>query len=121
MVGTAKARACADADLFVLPSYSEGLSVAVCEALRAGLPVITTRVGALPEVVREGVGGCLVSPGEVAALRDALRRLLGDSALRTRMGEANRQVAADWFDEERMAAAYVRIFRDVIAGYRPSP
>ncbi len=121
VVGTAKARAFADADLFVLPSYSEGLSVAVCEALRAGLPVITTRVGALPEVVREGVGGCLVSPGEVAALRDALRRLLGDSALRTRMGEANRQVAADWFDEERMAAAYVRIFRDVTAGYRPSP
>ena len=120
VVGAAKARAFADAHLFVLPSYSEGLSVAVCEALRAGLPVITTTVGALPEVVREGVGGYLVSPGDTAALRDALRRLLADPALRVRMGDANRAAAADWFDQERVAGAYVRIFRDVIAGY-PCP
>jgi glycosyltransferase involved in cell wall biosynthesis len=119
VVDAAKARAFAEADLFVLPSYGEGLSVAVCEALRAGLPVITTTVGALPEVVRDGVGGCLVPPGNSAALRDALGRLLGDAALRARMGKANRKAAADWFDEEHVAADYARIFLDVAARHPP--
>jgi glycosyltransferase involved in cell wall biosynthesis len=114
VVGDAKAHAFSGADVFVLPSYSEGLSVAVCEAMRAGLPVITTTVGALPEVVQDGVGGCLVQPGDTAALGSALERLLGDAELRTHMGQTNRAVAADLFDTELVAESYVRAFAGTV-------
>jgi glycosyltransferase involved in cell wall biosynthesis len=114
VVGDAKTRAFTEADVFVLPSYSEGLSVAVCEAMRAGLPVITTTVGALPEVVQDGIGGRLVSPGDHAALSTALKGLLGDEDLRIRMGKANEAVAADLFDTEAVAESYVRAFKEAM-------
>lgn len=72
-------------DLFALPSSKEGLPWAVLEASLAGVPVVATRVGALPEIVEDGETGLLVPPSDPAALSDALRRLLTDAALRARI------------------------------------
>ena len=74
-------------DIFVLPSHSEGVSLALLEAMAAGLPVIVSAVGGLPEVVTDGVNGLLIPPKEPEALAGALARLLDDPALAKKLGE----------------------------------
>lgn len=87
------------ADLFVLPTYAEGMPVAVIEAMAAGLPVIATRVGGIPELIDDGVEGYLVAPGDVEALADRIARLIRDPSERQRMGKRG-QVKARKFDEK---------------------
>ena len=93
-------RAFAEADIFCLPTYGDCTSVAIGEALAAGLPVVTTTVGSNAETVRDGETGLLIPPGDQAALAGALERLVGDAELRGRMGAAARADA-----RERMDAA----------------
>jgi glycosyltransferase involved in cell wall biosynthesis len=82
-----------EAAVVVLPSYREGLPLAVLEAMAHGRPVVATRVGGIPDLVENGATGFLVEPGEVAGLRAALLLLLGDPDLRRRLGnEARRRV-----------------------------
>jgi glycosyltransferase involved in cell wall biosynthesis len=78
------------AAIYVLPSYSEGLPMSVLEAMAAGLPVICTPVGGVPEAITDGREGCLIVPGDIAALSDALDKLLSRLELRRKMGEAAR-------------------------------
>jgi glycosyltransferase involved in cell wall biosynthesis len=78
------------ADVYVLPSHTEGLPLSILEAMAAGLPVVSTRVGAIPGVIEEGVNGFLVSPGDVVGLASAIEALIKDGALRARMGRDNR-------------------------------
>lgn len=75
------------ADVVVVPSRGEGLGLAAVEALACGRPVVASNVGGLPEVVKDGENGLLVSPDDPAALRDAIERL-GDDRLRERLGSA---------------------------------
>ena len=85
------------AGVFVLPtSHPEGLPVALLEAMAAGLPVITTRMGGIPDVIDDGVNGILIEPGDVNALSEGILRLAGDCGLRDRMGEENRRRAAEY-------------------------
>jgi glycosyltransferase involved in cell wall biosynthesis len=79
------------ASVFVAPSRREGYGVAAREAMAWGRPVVASAVGGLADAVEDGVTGLLVPPGDVAALRAALERLLGDPALRTRLGAAARE------------------------------
>lgn len=86
----------AAADAFVLGSAHEGLPVAIMEAFAAGLPVVATRVGGVPQQVREGVEGDLVPPGDPQALANALGRLVVDPGLRAQMGAASLARAGDY-------------------------
>lgn len=99
------------ADLFVQPSRSEGLPLAVLEAMAAGLPVVATRVGGMGEAVVDGETGILVEPGRPEALAAALRRLLGDAPLRGEMGRAARTRAEAEFSVRTMARRYVTLYR----------
>ncbi|MEX2446317.1 MAG: glycosyltransferase family 4 protein [Dehalococcoidia bacterium] len=78
----------AAADVFVLPSHSEGMSNALLEALAGSLPTVATRVGAATTLIDDGVNGLLVDAGEPAQLADALTRILADGVLRQRLAGA---------------------------------
>ncbi len=91
------------ADVFVLPSYEEGLPVTLLEAMAVGLPIIATPVGGIPQVMQDGINGLFVQPGDVNGLAARTLQLAQDPALRRRMGEANRIRVAREFD----AAAFV--------------
>jgi colanic acid/amylovoran biosynthesis glycosyltransferase len=91
-------------DVFVLPSFAEGVPVSLMEAMAAGVPVVTTRIAGISELVEEGASGLLVSPGHLEALTQALQRLLGDAALRQAMGEQGRRKIEAEFTIQREAA-----------------
>jgi glycosyltransferase involved in cell wall biosynthesis len=91
----------AESDVLVLPSMGECLAVVLMEATAAGLPVITTDVGALREAVRSGESGLVIRAGEGAELRSALLRLLTDAGARRSMGRAGHALARDKFDAHR--------------------
>lgn len=101
-------------DVFVLASRYEALSNAVLEAMVAGLPVVATSVGGVPEVVVPAETGLLVSPDDIEGLARAIRSLLEDPDRRGRMGHAGRQRAIDRFSVERMIEAYEDVFDEVL-------
>ncbi len=108
--GRAKDAALDSADGFVLPSYVEGLPMAVLEAMAHGLPVIATRVGAVPEAVTDGREGFLIEPGDVEDLADRMLRLARDAGLRGRMGEAARRRAEADFSLDAMVDRIVALY-----------
>ncbi len=99
-------------DIFVLPSRSEGFPLAIVEAMLAGLPVVATDVGGVPESVLEGVTGLLVPKDDPERLATALQRLIADPDLRLRMGRRGREVARS-FTDERMAGAYLELWEQL--------
>ncbi len=84
--------------IFVLPSYYEGLPMALLEASAAGLPVVATAVGGIPEIVQEGHNGYLIAPGDIPSLADRLARLIVDPVLRDQMGQRSREIAVQDVD-----------------------
>ncbi|WP_169805865.1 glycosyltransferase family 4 protein [Azohydromonas lata] len=88
VVGEEKINLLAGAQGFVLPSFHEGLPMALLETMAMGLPSVVTSAGAMAEAVRDGVDGLVVPPGDAQALADALDTLARDTALRGRMGAA---------------------------------
>jgi len=103
----------AGCDLFVLPTRGEVFPLAGMEALAAGLPLVATRVGGLPELVVDGESGSLVDVDDGDALGDALEQLVGDAALRRRMSERARRDAEQRFDYRKNA---LRVF-ELVRGY----
>ncbi|HWY14134.1 MAG TPA: glycosyltransferase family 4 protein [Rhizomicrobium sp.] len=89
-------RLCA-ADIFVLPSFNEGLPMAILEALCAGVPVIATPVGAIPEVLTSGTNCLLIPPGDPVALRNAINKLRLNPYLRSSISAAGRTLFAQSF------------------------
>lgn len=77
-------------DVFVLPSFAEGVPVVLMEALASEVPVVATRIAGIGELVEDGISGLVVPPGDADALAEAIARLADDAALRTRMGRAGR-------------------------------
>ncbi len=86
-------------DAFVLPSHNEGLPMAILEAMAASLPVVSTRVGGIPELVRHGTDGLLVNAGDSVALGHSLLALATDRVAAMEMGrQARRRVASEYSD-----------------------
>jgi len=105
----------AAADVFVLSSRSEGMPMSVLEAMAAGLPVVASAVGGVPELVENGVTGHLVPAGDVAALASALNDVLGDAARRRSLGDAGRQRAAEHFDLSVFQEAHLYLYLSTLA------
>jgi glycosyltransferase involved in cell wall biosynthesis len=103
-----------EADVVVSPSVpmsngkSEGIPVALMEAMASGKPVVASGVAGIPELIDDEVSGLLVPPGDTARLADALERLHGSAELRRRLGEAGRQKVLRDFDLASNAAEVVR-------------
>ena len=100
-------------DIFVLSSQSEGLPMAVLEAMASGLPVISTRVGGVDEIIEDGRTGLLVSPKSPDALANAIGLLAIDRGRRERMGAAGLEQATRRFSLEAMVADYRRLYFEV--------
>lgn len=103
------------ADLFVLPSSTEGLSNSMLEAMSCRLPVLATSVGGAPDVIQHNVNGCLIPPDDVDALQNGLEILLADEAFRFTLGSnARARIVSDFSLDsvtERLASLYGRLLK----------
>ena len=107
------------ARVFLLPSATEGFGLAALEALACGVPVVASRVGGLPEVVVHGECGYLEEVGDVAAMAEAVGRLLDDDALHARMAARAREIALERFRLVPMVDRYEELYRSVLAARHP--
>jgi len=111
---TAREELLAQTDIFVLPSYNEGLPMALLEAMARGLPVISTFAGGIPELVRNEEHGLLVAAGDKVALADAVSRLALAPALRSRMGAAARRRVQTQFSPAATLARLNDVYRQAL-------
>jgi glycosyltransferase involved in cell wall biosynthesis len=109
-------------ELVVSPSLYEGFGLPAAEAMACGVPVVATTAGAFPEVIEDGVTGLLVPPADAPALADAIARLMGDAALRRRMGEAGRTRIEEHFTWRQTALKTAALYEEVLgASLSPQP
>ena len=104
------------ADVFMLSSLSEGISVTLLEAMGAGIPIATTNVGGNAEVVAAGESGLLSPRGDAEALGRNLATLIADRALRARMGQAGTQRLIQTFTQRQMHERYAAIYDEILRG-----
>lgn len=102
-------------DLFVLPTQQEALGQAYIEAMAAGLPVIGTYVGGVPELVQDNVNGLLVAPRDPMALRAAIERMITEPGLRDRLGTRASRITERGFTIANMAYETIRYYRRALA------
>ena len=101
-------------DLVVHPATMEGLGVSLLQAASAGVPIIASGVGGIPEAVRDGENGRLVPPGDVGALRDALGALLADPAGRRALGEGGQALMRREFSIDTMVEGNLAVYRELL-------
>jgi glycosyltransferase involved in cell wall biosynthesis len=106
-------------DVFVQPSLGEGFGMAALEAMAAGLPVVATAAGGLPELIEDGCTGYVVPPADVTALAGRLRDLLLDAERRGAMGAAGRARVRQRFSADRMAADVTAIYDELVGRKEP--
>lgn len=109
--GIRKANILAAADVFVLPSYAEAFPLSMLEAMSCGTPCVCTSVGAVPEVIVNGVSGLTVAPGDVQALEAALAQLMADDALRRSIGDAGQKLWSEQYTLGPMCSAIEGVWR----------
>ena len=100
VVGQEKERLFKEVDIFIFPSYSEGCGLVVLEAMRYGLPVITTPVSALEEMLTEGENCFFVKPGDIRTLADRIAFLLNDYSMRQKIGQANYKLVKEKYNPD---------------------
>ncbi len=101
-------------DLFVLPSQWEGISLALLEAMAAGLPVIATSVGGTPEVIKNGETGLLVPPSNPHALAAAIQKMIENPSLSREMGQAGKRHCQQNYDIDRIVKEIDSIYRQYV-------
>ncbi|NOY87397.1 MAG: glycosyltransferase [Deltaproteobacteria bacterium] len=97
-------------DLLVHPALMEGLGVSLLQAAAAGVPIVGTRVGGIPEVVRDGMNGYLIEPGSTGAITDAVVRLLARPDSARAMGLAGKKMVRESFSIEEMVEGNLRVY-----------
>jgi glycosyltransferase involved in cell wall biosynthesis len=107
-------RLLAVADAFLLTSVSEGIPVTIIEAMTSALPVVSTDVGGVPEIITDGVNGLLAGAGDVNGIAEALLRICRDAELRARIASQAQLDAESNFSEERMVHEYDVIYREML-------
>lgn len=103
-------------DIFVLCSLSEGTSITLLEAMAAGKPIVATNVGGTPVLVKDGEGGFLFVPGDVAMFAGHIMKLVTDHQLRVKMGEYNISRVAQYFSVKAMVHEYERLYLEQVIG-----
>ncbi len=101
-------------DVFVLPSLNEGLPMALLEAQAARIPVVATRVGAIPDVLEDGVTGILIPPKEPEAIAEAIVMILSDKNLASGIAQKGFERVRDNFSSEKMGDKYLSIYKELI-------
>jgi glycosyltransferase involved in cell wall biosynthesis len=109
-----------EADIFVLPSYREGLPRSLIEAGASGLPLIATDVPGCRDVIVNGQDGILVPPRNANALADAILRLVADAGLASRLGSAAREKALSTFNENDIIKQTLDVYEELIPGFATS-
>ena len=102
------------AALFTIPSYAEGLPIAMLEAMAAGLPVVATPVGGIPDVIVDGVNGFLVPVGQSQPLAEKIGLLLKDESLRQQMGARNYKLALEGHHPDRAIENLIGIYKSIL-------
>jgi glycosyltransferase involved in cell wall biosynthesis len=102
-----------NADVFILPSYNEGLPLALIEAMSWGLPVITTPVSGIPDLVKSHENGLLIPPGEIQQLSEAMQLLIENQPLRTALGRAARETVVP-LDIQKFYDHLIEIYHSVL-------
>ncbi len=97
-------------DIFVLPSYHEGMPNSLLEAMACGLPVIASRIGGVVDIVEDGKSGILFDPGDVSGLASAMSRVLEDGELRQSLGKEARKRVVENFSIDRIADEYIKLY-----------
>jgi glycosyltransferase involved in cell wall biosynthesis len=105
-----------DSDVFALPSFAEGVPVVLMEAMASGVPCLTTRITGIPELIRDGIDGLLVTPSDVQELADSLALLKDDAKLRRELGEAGRHRVAQAYNLPHNVARLGEIFLARLGG-----
>lgn len=103
------------ADIFVLPSLNEGMGRALVEAMMMGKPIVASRVGGVPTLIRHGENGLLVPPNDPGALAQAVISLLDDPALQCRLGDAARTIVEQGYDTATMMKRIETIYDELLA------
>jgi glycosyltransferase involved in cell wall biosynthesis len=114
--GKRKAEVLRDADIFVLPTYGEGLPVALLEAMASGVAVAATATGGITDVLVDGEHGLLLPEVSADAVAQAVCRLLADKEMRSAMGQRNRELAWSRFEADVVTGALERIYVEAVGG-----
>lgn len=108
--GDAVNRALAEADVFVLASHREGMPLSVMQAMSVGMPIVASRVGGVPLLVRDGENGFLVEAKDIEGFASRMQQLAGDAELRVRMSRESRRIAENELDLDRLAVRLAEVF-----------
>ena len=100
-------------DVFILPSYTEGLPISILESMSYGKPILSTPVGGIPETVRKGENGILFTPGNKEEMFSAISKLLFDEALRKYMGEKSLEIVKSYMPDS-VSAKLKKIYEELI-------
>jgi glycosyltransferase involved in cell wall biosynthesis len=115
VTGASKIRFFNNADIFVYPSYHEGMPIAVIEAMACGLPIVATKVGGIPDLVKDGFNGFLIEPGKPDQLASTLLHLHNNSQLRFSMQRNSFELAKNRYNIEQRVTELLNIYRDVLS------
>jgi len=101
-------------DLVLHPAIMEGLGVSLLQAAASGIPIVATHVGGIPEIVKEGVNGCLFEPGNIGEMVEAVLSLLQDEVKAWKFGEAGRKIVESNFSIEEMVNGNLRVYNEIL-------